>query len=176
MRIFVAIAIVILLLGGFIYFSGFYYFGRAWYRAKYENPAFATEAVSRLFAVDENSVAIDTNFVNGILSWFGKKSVGVWTRNGLKRFALDEYSVYFYRDLCSENSVENQPDIKGGFRGYIGSGEEVEQIRQRARVGDFVTLVLTKEGTGGIAGNAREVIVYNFWPFLQGDRRTLCKR
>ena len=53
---------------------------------------------------------------------------------------------------------------------------DFEIWRQRAKVGDYVRVNLTKPNAGGVVGNMREIYTYNFWLFMHDGAEARCAK
>ncbi|MDD2921341.1 MAG: hypothetical protein PHQ36_03570 [Anaerolineales bacterium] len=119
----------------------------------------------------------DTEWVyGGILagSWFNR--IWVWGGKGLQSFTVDENSVYSWYDGCNE-AVLSQ--LNQGASGKVIGREIITDMniwRERAKVGDYVRVNLTKPDTGGAIGNLREIYDYNFWLFMPSGMEARCAK
>lgn len=102
----------------------------------------------------------------------------VWGAAGLRFFSIDEFSAYFYANGCRDKIVKaNSEDankikinefIAGfGFDGWKGD---------IGVPGDYIVIHITGESMGGKLGNAREIHVYNWWPFLPIPMNKSCAK
>lgn len=122
-----------------------------------------------LFATENQDV------YGGILAGVARGKVWVWGKSGLKSFVIDQYSVYLYKDRCSDSArekiVKGVPDDT-----YTMIVASLDLWQSKARQGDYVVVRIAASENGGTPGNLREIHAYNYWAFLRGDINILCAR
>lgn len=91
--------------------------------------------------------------------------VWVWTKDGLKSYLTDKYSVFSIFDGCSD-------DVRKAVR--MGTKDAIRRTlfsdfgdwTMQAGIGEYVVVYRTKPDQGGTPGFLREIYLYNFWEFL----------
>jgi len=121
---------------------------------------------------DKLYAANNEDLYGGIFSGILLNRVWVWGESGLKPFYVDEYSIYFYKDGCSEEAKQ----AAARFVQLESAIYEKMDWEQKVHSGDYVVVRITAPENGGTVGNLREIHAYNYWPFLRGDLNTLCAK
>ena len=112
----------------------------------------------------ENFYGIDDNRTySGTLSEItGDNKIGVWGKRGLVYFKTDQFSNYSFFNACNEENfkaLDNKEEISIGQNVY----SDIGLWKQKIKTGDYVIVLITREGNGGISGNLREVWAYDWW-------------
>ncbi len=108
-----------------------------------------------------------SSLYSGIFAGAWKNGLWVWGKGGLRYFAVDKYSVYFFDDACTNNTspdFEVQKEVLSDINIWL---KDVHQ-------GYFVSIVATSAGQGGTVGNLREIHAYNWWPFMPESLEVSC--
>lgn len=150
------------------YQSGLVYYARATYY------------ISNLDGEDRQK-ASDEFFVNlpyvfrGTLAGFWGGKIWVWGNSILKSFEVDNNTVYSYTDGCKPE-ILNPEDLTKKLTINRDVMIDYASWKKLSSVGDYITIRIA-DGRGGTKeGNAREVYLSNFWPFMFKDMQTQCKK
>lgn len=135
-------------------------------------PSQQVEAAEKVF--DDFEVGREYRGIVGYIDLRGEGGVVVWGRSGPKYFKGDEHTVYSVFSACNELILNAQPD-DGPIAVERKVYSEVTEWDQEMEAGDFVLILLTKEGQGGTVGNMREAWGYDWDYYLPKDLRELCR-
>lgn len=118
----------------------------------------------------------EPNLYGGTLAGFWGDKVWVWGKRGLRSFQPDEFSVYSFFSACTPEIAakiqENKP-----FSLKRSVETEFESWKEKAKRGQYATVLIAAKENGGTAGNLREVYGYDWRPFMpKGNLRELCEK
>ncbi len=164
-------SLLVVCLGGLTIFTGLGYFGQALWMTYNLGQQDRELAKLRLYE------AGGPGGYSGILAGTSPNGeVWVWGKAGLKRQSVDEFSVYTNFVMCSAENVELLgKDGRIETTSFVTT--DVDKWRERARVGDYVSIEVTREGMGGTIGVAREIKSHDWWAFVPNlDIKEVCVR
>lgn len=159
-----------LLLFFFVYqYGGLRYYVRAnWFIAKMSSQNVKIRAWSDFYGDKE------VNLFGGIYIGNVFNRIFIWGIGGLLVFTVDQWSVFRYSDACT---LEIASKISAG------AGKQNEIIIfdfndwiTKVKQGDFIVVLTAGKNNGGVYGNLRQAYTFNYWPFIQNDIQTQCKK
>lgn len=119
-----------------------------------------------------------TGHFGGILAgvWKGPfPGVFLWTRQTLKYFRVDQFSVYTYHNACVDeliNPANPRPKTTVKVKRTIFT--DLNLWSKNLKTGYFLDVMVTGKSNGGTLGNLREVWATDWWPFMNEDLATQC--
>lgn len=163
-----------LLLLGLAFLGALYFFGGL---REYVG---ATRAINQL--VGEQRVKAEQVFYGsdeyGIHSgmFAGQVGTDVWIveKFSLKRYTLDEYSVFTLFRVC-DDVVLNKIRDHQSFNVLTQENATKQLWQDTIKSGDFVQILVAGTQHGGTLGNLREIKAYDWWVFAPIDILKQCE-